>query len=48
MLCNVPGELVRLMGDWRSTAYLRYIEFDNASRKAITSSLAAAVRALGF
>lgn len=24
--CGIPGEVVKLLGDWRSTAYLAYVD----------------------
>ena len=33
--CGVPGEIVKAMGDWRSTAYSCYVK-QNAARRLLT------------
>lgn len=36
---NVPSELIKLHGDWRSSAYLSYLEFDLNARLSVTKSM---------
>ena len=37
---GVPGELVKLLGDWRSDAYLRYLDTPLESRLSVSTSMA--------
>ena len=37
---GVPGELIKSHGQWKSDAYLRYLQFSPASKLAVTSSMA--------
>ncbi|XP_077986280.1 integrase/recombinase xerD homolog [Glandiceps talaboti] len=34
--CNVPGELIKLQGDWQSDAYLRYLSIPFETRYLVT------------
>ena len=40
---GVPGELIQLQGDWRSDAYLRYLDFSLDSKLAVSSKMATAI-----
>ena len=44
---GVPGELIQLQGDWRSDAYLRYLDFSLDSKLKVSSQMAEAILA-GF
>ena len=42
--CGIPGELIKVMGDWTSDAYLLYLNFSHALRAAIAPRIAAMVK----
>lgn len=31
--CNIPGEMIQIMGDWRSDSYLRYLEVPMSTKR---------------
>ncbi len=37
---GVPGELIKSHGQWKSDAYLRYLQFSPESKLEVTSSIA--------
>jgi integrase len=37
--CNVPAELIKVQGDWRSDAYQRYLEFDFEDRAKVAKAM---------
>lgn len=37
--CGVPGELIRLHGDWKSASYLRYLEFSTETKMGVSVAL---------
>lgn len=37
--CGVPGELIRLHGDWKSASYLRYLEFSTETKMGVSAAL---------
>ena len=39
---GVSAEVIKAQGDWKSEAYIRYIELDDSSRLALPQSMAAA------
>jgi hypothetical protein len=38
--CGIRGELIQTHGDWKSLAYLRYLEFATDTRKLVSSKMA--------
>ena len=40
LLLGVPGEIIKLMGDWRSDAYQSYLDVSLKTRTAIVSNVA--------
>ena len=40
---GLPRELIQHRGDWKSLAYLRYIEFSDRSKKAVANRIADAI-----
>lgn len=43
--CGAPGELIKVMGDWTSDAYLLYLNFSAAVRSSLSTLLASGTRA---
>ncbi len=41
---GVPGELVKLLGDWRSDAYLRYLDAPVAQRLTVSNTMAQKIK----
>ena len=37
--CHLPGEVIQLMGDWRSDSYRRYIHIPLATRRSFSQTL---------
>ena len=44
--CNVPAELIKFQGDWRSDAYLVYLEMSSSQKHLAVNSLASRIRQL--
>ena len=44
--CNVPAELIKFQGDWRSDAYLVYLEMSSSQKRLAVNSMASRIRQL--
>ena len=44
--CNVPAEHIKFQGDWRSDAYLVYLEMSPAQKRRAVNSMAAKINQL--
>ena len=42
--CNVPAELIKFQGDWRSDAYLVYLEMSSSQKRLAVNSMASRIR----
>lgn len=42
--CNVPAELIKFQGDWRSDAYLAYLEMSSSQKCLAVNSMASRIR----
>lgn len=45
---NVPGELIKLQGDWSSEAYLRYLDFSLSSKLGVGLAMQQLIRQYGI
>lgn len=43
---GVPGELIQMQGDWKSEAYLRYLDFSLESKLQVTTRMAQVIKTL--
>ena len=43
---NVPGELIKIQGDWKSDAYLRYLEISEEERLVVAKCMVSEIRKL--
>ena len=44
--CNVPAELIKFQGDWRSDAYLVYLEMSSSQKRLAVNSMASRIQQL--
>jgi hypothetical protein len=44
--CSIPAELIKLQGDWRSDAYLVYLEMSNTQKREAVTSMASNIQKL--
>ena len=48
LACNVPGDLIKLQGDWESDCYQRYLDPDIRTKKFVAKAMSDKVQSLRF
>ena len=46
--CGLPAELIKLQGDWRSDAYLVYLEMTDHQKRTALDAMALALQQIGL
>ena len=46
--CGLPAELIKLQGDWRSDAYLVYLEMTDHQKRAAATAMAHTLKQIGL
>ena len=46
--CGLPAELIKLQGDWRSDAYLVYLEMTDRQKRAAVTTMANTLKQIGL